>query len=189
MKKVAILTFDKLMESRSFFWDEVAANFKAKVSSIENNRVTLEEDGLCVRAGEAVDRVNNSHMVRFVNNIAVLGDFKLQVIPADDDDPAHIDLSTVGYTGVITELNFLPNTSYPKSTMYDLQPNDVINLGMSDTFRLDYLKDDRVVVMDIFLLRDYTKNYADGPIYGYVNVVIDALSEDFNNVPNEYEES
>lgn len=179
MKRVAIVTADSL-NSRSFIWDEVTKNFRAKLSLFSGNKVTQEEDGLCVISeggGDTVESYNNPYRRRFKNNDAVdLPHFK--IILGVGEDP-NLYLHFKDFAGTIKQLNVDANTSDGQSTsLFDVEANSNHKIQIGTNVRISYIHNDRIMVMEVFKAFDNGEDTE-----GFVDVLIDADIGNFNNLP------
>lgn len=184
MKRVAIVTANSL-DSRSFIWNEVTKHFRAKISSFSENKVTQEEDGLCViseSSGDVVESYNNPYRRRFKNNDAVdLPHFK--IILGVGEDP-NLYLHFKDFAGTIKQLNVDANTSDGQSTfLFDVEANSNHKIQIGTNVRISYIHANRIMVMEVFKAFDSTQDTDGQDTEGFVDVLIDADINDFNNLP------
>ena len=184
MKKVAIVTADSL-DSRSFIWDEVTNHFKAKINSLSINKVTQETDGLCVigEGDTVVESFNNPFRRRFIDNVVDLPHFKMY-LGSGEDSKLRIDFKN--FVGVIDYFQVAANNSDGfRSYMYNVEANSsrIVDLGMN--VRISYVYDSRIVVMEVLKAYDYGRDSEgfDQDSEGFVDVLINANVNDFNNLP------
>lgn len=180
MKRVAIVTANSL-DSRSFIWDEVTKHFRAKISSFSGNKVTQEEDGLCViGSGEdAVESYNNPFRRRFVDNTVDLPLFKM-FLGGGEDSNLYIDFKN--FTGVIDYFQINANNSDGLGNdMQDVEANSSYTVDLGMNVRISYVYGDRIMVMEVFKAHDYGQSQ---DTEGFVDVLIDANVNDFNNLPS-----
>lgn len=178
MKRVAIVTANSL-DSRSFIWDEVTKHFRAKISSFSGNKVTQEEDGLCViGSGEdAVESYNNPFRRRFVDNTVDLPLFKMFLGGGDD---LNLRIAFKDFDGTIEQFNVAANASDGQRTfLMNVEANSSRTIGIGMNVRISYIYANRIMVMEVFKAHDYGQDTE-----GFVDVLIDADINDFNNLPD-----
>lgn len=178
MKRVAIVTADSL-DSRSFIWDEVTNYFKAKINSLSDNKVTQEADGLCVIGeGDAVvESFNNPFRRRFIDNAVDLPHFKMY-LGGGEDLNLYIDFKD--FTGVIDYFQIVANNSDGLNNyMQNVEANSSYTVELGMNVRISYVYGDHIMVMEVFKAHDYGQDTE-----GFVDVLIDANVNDFNNLPS-----
>lgn len=180
MKKVPILTTDAV-ESRSITWDEAQEQFVIKISEEPGNSVTQKINGLCVLGDPDGSTPANSPMrVRVKNNKIELPHFRLDL---EDNDGIAVSLFTN------EDINNFRNMVITKGVVPTYIPSLESNpfyIGRGDAFRIAYeyytSSDERtrVMVMDVFLSNSDRLPSSGDSIDGFVDVLINADSFDFD---------
>ena len=174
MKKVAIVTPEAL-SPRSFLWDELSERFKVKINNVVGNSLVQEEDGLYVFGdGNIQPSTNNVGRVRLKNNGFNLPHFNINIL--DGDETANIEIiPKVNIDVLLVENVIYPETSLSQRSQ--LNQNTTYRYWLDATFRIAYICQDNIVVMDVFLVWD-------DPRDGFVDIVINAKTTDFPLIDN-----
>ena len=180
MKKVPILTTDAV-ESRSITWNEAQEQFVIKISEEPGNSVTQKIDGLCVLGDPNGSTPANSPMrIRVKNNKIELPHFRL-----DLEDNAGLTASLFTNEDINNFWNMVITKEAVPTYVSKLESNPFY-IGYGKAFRIAYeyytISDERtrVMVMDVFLIPTDRPPSSGDHIDGFVDVLINANSFDFN---------
>ena len=170
MKKVAIVTPEALAP-RSFIWDDVSERFKAKINNLIDNSILQEEDGLCILGdgSEAVETVNQLGRYVFTNDVVELPHLTLEIT---NNYPEPLRLTSKVNIPTLT-LQALTGGEIRTTNHYTWGAGQPILIDVGTSCRIAYEYGGSVVVMDVFLA------LVEGPIHGFVDVLINAKAIDF----------